>query len=404
MTLNKELKSNEETRLADIRANNEELKQKIEEIVKHYEREVELMKIKVSQLYEADLEALRSHMRNSFAAHNRETEGLRAMLDDLRDQLAKAVQDKIDLRVDYENRINEFKVIHERDVQLMRDQVALHEKNYENQTSKASLTHISHNQQVQKQTLNHKELINEKRNLEKQIENKNKEIDALNLKVQKMEGFHKREVAKLEEEVDELKRQHQEWLGRQTRENEEWNKERGELREKAHEADMKFKKQVDATDALENRLKKEIDKRNLDIADLKGKIQELNNKISALGGDIKVAAEGAEKTRLEHESLLNTEKDKYVETKDADRSLRNTEASRVHKGLQKQIDDLKHENELLREEERQWKIREADLKTEIGNLLDSVNKRSQLEEHVINIGLSNNYFKNIAEIFKKEIV
>ena len=37
------------------------------------------------------------------------------------------------------------------------------------------------------------------------------------------------------------------------------------------------------------------------------------------------------------------------------------------------------------------------------NLLDSVNKRSQLEEHVINIGLSNNYFKNIAEIFKKEL-
>lgn len=96
------------------------------------------------------------------------------MLDDLREQLAKAVQNKIDLRVDYENRINEFKVIHERDVQLMRDQVALHEKSYESQTSKASLTHISHNQQVQKQVQSHKELMNEKRNLEKQIENKNK--------------------------------------------------------------------------------------------------------------------------------------------------------------------------------------------------------------------------------------
>lgn len=124
----------------------------------------------------------------------------------------------------------------------------------------------------------------------------------------------------------------------------------------------------------------------------------------ALGGDLKVAAEGAEKTRLEHESLLNTEKEKYVESKDADRSLRTTEAQRVQKNLQKVIDDLNHENEVLRDEERQWKIREADLRTEIGNLLDSVNKRSQLEEHVINIGLSNNYFKNIAEIFKKEIV
>lgn len=90
-----------------------------------------------------------------------------------------------------------------------------------------------------------------------------------------------------------------------------------------------------------------------------------------------------------------------MESKDADRLLRNTEATRVQRNLQKAIDDLKHENEVLREEERQWKIREADLKTEIGNLLDSVNRRSTLEEHVINIGLSNNYFKNIAEIFKK---
>lgn len=230
MALIKEYKENEESRLADIKANNAELKLKIEEIVKHYEREVELMKIKVSQLYEADLEALRSHMRNSFAAHNRETEALRSMLDDLREQLAKAVQEKIDLRVDYENRINEFKVIHERDVQLMRDQVALHEKNYENQTSKVSLSHISHNQQLQQRNLNQKELINEKRNLEKQIENKNKEIDSLNLKVQKMEGFHKREIGKLEAEVDELKKLHQDWVNKQTAENEEWNRERSELK------------------------------------------------------------------------------------------------------------------------------------------------------------------------------
>lgn len=50
--------------------------------------------------------------------------------------------------------------------------------------------------------MNIKELVNEKRNLEKQIENKNKEIEALNLKVQKMEGFNKREVSKLEAEIE----------------------------------------------------------------------------------------------------------------------------------------------------------------------------------------------------------
>ena len=71
LKLNKEIKNNEENRLADIKANNEELKNKIKEIIMHYEREVELMKIKISQLYEADLESLRSKLRNSLAARNR---------------------------------------------------------------------------------------------------------------------------------------------------------------------------------------------------------------------------------------------------------------------------------------------------------------------------------------------
>ena len=71
LNLNKELKENEDKRLADIRSNNDELKKKMEEVIRHYEREVELMKIKISQLYEADLESLRSLLRNEMANHNR---------------------------------------------------------------------------------------------------------------------------------------------------------------------------------------------------------------------------------------------------------------------------------------------------------------------------------------------
>lgn len=92
LELNQRLRENEEARLQDIRANNGELKRKIEETVRHYEREVELMKIKVSQLYEADLEALRSLLRGTLAAHNRETEGLRTMLAGVREQLAAQVE------------------------------------------------------------------------------------------------------------------------------------------------------------------------------------------------------------------------------------------------------------------------------------------------------------------------
>lgn len=199
LDLNKELKINEEHRLKDIRANNAELKAKIEEIVKHYEREVELMKIKVSQLYEADLESLRNLLRNHLSNHNREVENLRAMLDEVRFKLADAVQEKIDLRVDYENRLNDMKVIHERDVAQMRDQVAMTDKHHENMTSKASLTHISHNKTVQQHTLDFKTIMEEKRNLEKQIDNKNKEIEALNLRIEKMLGLQAREVRQLED-------------------------------------------------------------------------------------------------------------------------------------------------------------------------------------------------------------
>ncbi len=46
------------------------------------------MKIKVSQLYEADIESLRSKMADSFAAHNRENENLRALIRSLREKLA----------------------------------------------------------------------------------------------------------------------------------------------------------------------------------------------------------------------------------------------------------------------------------------------------------------------------
>ena len=51
LQINKELKRNEEERLQQVRDNNQDLKDKLDDVVKHYEREVELMKIKVANLY-----------------------------------------------------------------------------------------------------------------------------------------------------------------------------------------------------------------------------------------------------------------------------------------------------------------------------------------------------------------
>ena len=336
------------------------------------------MKIKVSQLYEADLESLRAHLRNSVSTHNREVENLRTMLDEVRHKLAEAVQEKIDLRVDYENRLNNFKALHERDVAQMRDLITMHEKQSDNMGSKNTLTHISHNNQVQQHTLDVKKINEERRNLETQIANKNKEIESLNLTIQKIKGHHARDISKLEEEVSKLKDQHQAWVERQTKENEDWNEERSALKERAHELDLKMKRRLDAFEEEREKLKKAIENKNEKIAELEGSIMELNSQIGVLGGDIRVAAEGAEKSRLEHETQLNTEKDRYSEAKDTDRSLRNKEYERVQGKLNKVIEELKRENDILRDHEHQWKVREADLKAEIGNLLDSLNKRSQL--------------------------
>jgi hypothetical protein len=77
----------------------------------------------------------------------------------------------------------------------------------------------------------------------------------------------------LERENDELKKQHQSWLGTQSKESDEWVKERNELKEKAHQLDLKLKRQIDAGEALENRLKKELENKGIQIAELKGQIQ-----------------------------------------------------------------------------------------------------------------------------------
>lgn len=118
---------------------------------------------------------------------------------------------------------------------------------------------------------------------------------------------------------------------------------------------------------------------------------------------MQVEVENIEKTYLDTQALMNVEKEKHFDTTAKERSLLEDRFSKERAELQTHIDDLKRENELLKDNYEKGKIRESDLKQEISNLLDSLNEKSNLEERVINIGLSNNYFKNVAEIFKKAI-
>ena len=197
LQINADLKKNEETRLQQIKENNYELKHKIEDIVKHYEREIELTKIKISQLYEADLDTLRSKLQNTYSNHTLEVDALREHLKESREKLANEVQDRLELRKEYELRLTEFSVAHDRIQKELKNVVAQREKEIEGHTSKASLTHISHNQLLQTRNLDMKQIMAEKRTLEGHIAAKNKEIESLNLKVQQMLGLHRRDIDKL---------------------------------------------------------------------------------------------------------------------------------------------------------------------------------------------------------------
>lgn len=125
--------------------------------------------------------------------------------------------------------------------------------------------------------------MNEKRTLEGQIQSKNKEIETLNLKVQQMLGLHKRDIEKLEEELDKQKEEHSNWLARQEKETSDWHDERNELNKKIDDLNKKLHQLKKASQDKENELTASNNEKGLEIARLSGLIQELENKIKVLG-------------------------------------------------------------------------------------------------------------------------
>lgn len=165
-----------------------------------------------------------------------------------------------------------------------------------------------------------------------------------------------------------------------------------------HIADLKKK-----GESKESSLTATLNQRGLEIARLKGLVQELEAKVRSLGSHNSVEQENVEKTILETRTLMNSEKDKLLDITNRQKQLQQTENDRVRQELETQIHDLRQENEILLDNYQKLAIREEELKSEVRGLVDSVNKRGKLEESVINVGLSNNYFKNVAEIFKRPI-
>jgi septal ring factor EnvC (AmiA/AmiB activator) len=107
------------------------------------------------------------------------------------------------MRKDYENRLSEMNVKYDREHQQLHDLLVLADKNYDNVRSQTSIRDIEHNSKLKRQNTNIQGIVNEKRSLENQIKSKNKEIEELNLRIQKMEGYHKRDLEQLQTRLGE---------------------------------------------------------------------------------------------------------------------------------------------------------------------------------------------------------
>jgi hypothetical protein len=84
------------------------------------------------------------------------------------------IEEKLLMRNDYENRLNEMNVKYDREHQQLHDLLVLADKNYDNVKSQTSIRDIEHNSKLKRQNTNIQGIINEKRSLENQIKNKNK--------------------------------------------------------------------------------------------------------------------------------------------------------------------------------------------------------------------------------------
>lgn len=95
------------------------MERKLKEMILHYEREVELLKIKTAKLYEADLECLRRQLESQISLLASENGKLKDSLREARDHLVAELEAKVLMRRDYETRLREMNLKYDREHQQL---------------------------------------------------------------------------------------------------------------------------------------------------------------------------------------------------------------------------------------------------------------------------------------------
>jgi chromosome segregation ATPase len=192
------------------------------------------------------------------------------------------------MRKDYENRLNEMNIKYDREHQQLHDLLVLAGKNFENAKSQTSIRDIEHNSKLKRQNTSIQGIVTEKRSLENQIKNKNKEIEELNLRIQKMDGYHKRDLEQLQARLAEEQGRYKKWLDDQAKVSKAAADEAEALRDVNRQLEKKLKDEREAADRQLGAKNAEIEEKRLKIAHLEGAVDELKRQHGHLDSKLKV--------------------------------------------------------------------------------------------------------------------
>lgn len=105
-----------------------------------------------------------------------------------------------------------------------------------------------------------------------------------------MLGLHKRDIQKLQDQLSEAKAEYNTWLDRQKNQTSDWHSQRDELNSKIESLKTQINDIKKKDQATENKLINDNNGKGIQIARLKGLIEQLEKKVNSLHSTTQVQA------------------------------------------------------------------------------------------------------------------
>lgn len=193
--------------LAYMESQNKALREKLWEINQNSLQEIELIKVKMAQLHEADIQALVTLYEQKLESLSEEVSRKTKLIEDLRNDVHKEMQARLHLRKEYELQLSKLRsIVLDLKIQL----AAVHVEMKENLTSLRSKIDVASQSFIADRDLKNKNMKfyeEEMRKLRQTIEAKDTEISLIQDNSDKKKQFYEDEVARLGEKNVALKKE-----------------------------------------------------------------------------------------------------------------------------------------------------------------------------------------------------